>query len=138
MDPSRQLVVRFLKDVVDEPDQYEELIFKKSTDDTYFSYVYEKIGELKEAPELKERILNDIETYKRGWDSCLYDKYRTNQTREISKIVEGIKVEKGEFPCRNKNCRSKECYFYEQQTRSADEPATVFVVCTKCNTRYKF
>ena len=29
-------------------------------------------------------------------------------------------------------CRSKRCFFYEVQTRSADEPMTVFVTCCDC------
>jgi DNA-directed RNA polymerase III subunit RPC11 len=32
-------------------------------------------------------------------------------------------------------CRNNEAYFYEMQTRSADEPATVFLRC--CNNNCK-
>lgn len=31
------------------------------------------------------------------------------------------------------NCRNDEAYFWILQTRSADEPATRFYRCTKCN-----
>lgn len=31
------------------------------------------------------------------------------------------------------NCGNKEAYWWTQQTRSADEPATLFYKCTKCN-----
>jgi transcription elongation factor S-II len=34
-------------------------------------------------------------------------------------------------------CKSKECYFYELQTRSADEPMTVFVTCLDCGHRWR-
>tara|TARA_Y100000389_G_scaffold65137_1_gene61205 strand:+ start:7641 stop:8210 length:570 start_codon:yes stop_codon:yes gene_type:complete len=34
-------------------------------------------------------------------------------------------------------CKSKECSHYELQTRSADEPMTIFVTCIKCGTRWK-
>jgi transcription elongation factor S-II len=34
-------------------------------------------------------------------------------------------------------CKSRECYFYELQTRSADEPMTVFVTCLDCGHRWR-
>ena len=34
-------------------------------------------------------------------------------------------------------CKSKKCSYYELQTRSADEPMTVFAKCHECNTRWK-
>ncbi|MEM5820974.1 MAG: transcription factor S [Candidatus Aenigmatarchaeota archaeon] len=30
-------------------------------------------------------------------------------------------------------CGNNEAYYYVQQTRAADEPPTVFYICTKCN-----
>lgn len=30
-------------------------------------------------------------------------------------------------------CGNEEAYYYMQQMRSADEPPTVFYICTKCN-----
>jgi len=34
-------------------------------------------------------------------------------------------------------CKSRECSFYEVQTRSADEPMTQFITCLKCNNRWR-
>jgi len=34
-------------------------------------------------------------------------------------------------------CKSKKTTFYEMQTRAADEPATIFAACLKCNNRWK-
>ena len=31
------------------------------------------------------------------------------------------------------NCENPEAYWWMQQTRSADEPPTIFYLCTKCN-----
>ena len=39
------------------------------------------------------------------------------------------------FTCRI--CKSKECTYYQMQTRSADEPMTTFVTCINCNNRWK-
>lgn len=38
-------------------------------------------------------------------------------------------------PC--KICKSIEYYYYQLQTRSADEPMTTFYVCNNCNKTYK-
>ena len=39
------------------------------------------------------------------------------------------------FTCRK--CKSKECNYYQMQTRSADEPMTTFVSCINCGNRWK-
>ena len=39
------------------------------------------------------------------------------------------------FTC--KKCKSKRCTYYELQTRSADEPATIFVTCLDCGKIWK-
>ena len=36
-----------------------------------------------------------------------------------------------------KKCKKRECSYYEVQTRSADEPMTVFVSCLNCKTRWR-
>ena len=39
------------------------------------------------------------------------------------------------FTCRK--CKSKNCSYYQLQTRSGDEPMTTFVTCIKCGNRWK-
>jgi len=39
------------------------------------------------------------------------------------------------FKCRK--CKSNKCTYYLQQTRSADEPMTIFVTCIECGQRWK-
>ena len=34
-------------------------------------------------------------------------------------------------------CKERKCTYYQMQTRSADEPMTVFVRCTVCGNRWK-
>jgi transcription elongation factor S-II len=34
-------------------------------------------------------------------------------------------------------CKSRECSYYEVQTRSADEPMTQFITCLNCNNRWR-
>lgn len=39
-----------------------------------------------------------------------------------------------QFRCRK--CKGRNCTYYELQTRSADEPTTIFVTCVDCNSRW--
>ena len=40
-----------------------------------------------------------------------------------------------QFEC--KRCKSRETAYYEVQTRSADEPMTIFITCLNCGNRWK-
>lgn len=42
---------------------------------------------------------------------------------------------KGFFTCRK--CKSKNTFYYQQQTRGADEPMTNFVNCIDCGNQWK-
>jgi DNA-directed RNA polymerase subunit M/transcription elongation factor TFIIS len=41
------------------------------------------------------------------------------------------------FTCPRSTCKSKKCTYYELQTRSADEPMTIFVTCLDCGKNFK-
>lgn len=55
--------------------------------------------------------------------------------RDIAKFTNNIKASTDMFTC--KKCKSKKCTYYELQTRSADEPATIFVTCLDCGKNWK-
>jgi DNA-directed RNA polymerase subunit M/transcription elongation factor TFIIS len=55
--------------------------------------------------------------------------------RDASKCTNHIEASTDMFTC--KKCKSKRCTYYELQTRSADEPATVFVSCLDCGKNWK-
>lgn len=40
-----------------------------------------------------------------------------------------------QFKC--SKCKKRECSYYELQTRSADEPMTIFVTCLNCGKRWR-
>jgi len=55
--------------------------------------------------------------------------------REDNTFAPKIEASTDGFMCRK--CKSKECTYYQLQTRSADEPMTTFVTCIKCGNRWK-
>ena len=55
--------------------------------------------------------------------------------RDASKYDTHIEASTDMFTC--KKCKSKKCTYYELQTRSADEPATIFVTCLDCGKHWR-
>lgn len=55
--------------------------------------------------------------------------------RDASKFSQNRQASTDMFTC--KKCRSKHTTFYELQTRSADEPATIFITCLDCGCNMK-
>jgi transcription elongation factor S-II len=52
------------------------------------------------------------------------------------KILEGNKSRAtDQFRCRR--CQKRECTYYELQTRSADEPMTIFITCLNCGKEWR-
>lgn len=98
-------------------------------------------------PQLRERILNGELTPK---EFCFADtKVLMSQTDQNKlndhgkDILEskrsdymGNNVAEGFYQC--KKCKSKRTIMTQQQTRSADEPMTTFVVCVECKHTMKF
>jgi DNA-directed RNA polymerase subunit M/transcription elongation factor TFIIS len=52
-----------------------------------------------------------------------------------NKYFPKIEASTDTFECRR--CKKNRCTYYQAQTRSADEPMTVFVTCLECGNRWK-
>ena len=65
------------------------------------------------------------------WNTLIDQKIK----RDASKFTTNIQASTDMFTC--KKCKSKKCTYYELQTRSADEPATIFVTCLDCGKHWK-
>lgn len=133
---------------------------KSISKNNYKEYAYEKIGELdyiiKITPknDLSKKLnrfldfLDDpgevlepdqLKKYIPWWSSDIFSDFKRKKEYSISQqLFDESALKPCEFPCRNKKCRSDKCYFYTEQTRSADEGATCFVICGRCLSRYKF
>jgi len=55
--------------------------------------------------------------------------------RDKNKFESNISAATDTFTCRK--CKGNQCTYYQMQTRSADEPMTIFVTCILCNARWK-
>lgn len=55
--------------------------------------------------------------------------------RDANKYSTNIEAMTEMFTC--KKCKSKRCTYYELQTRSADEPSTIFISCLDCGKHWK-
>lgn len=133
--------------------KFEKKLFEEceNENDNYIKMSYEKLGELdflvKNNPnegvltKKLQLLLKDITPDDKDslWLSSTYNELKVKKEYSISiQLFDDNKLVKCEFPCRNKKCRSDQCFFYTEQTRSADEPATCYVCCAKCGKRYKF
>ena len=93
--------------------------------------------------ELREQILTDgitpeelskishQEMNPERWRILIEQKSKKDQSRFENLLQASTDM----FTC--KKCKSKKCTYYELQTRSADEPATIFVTCLDCGKNWK-
>ena len=65
------------------------------------------------------------------WDALIQDK----KIRDDNKYEPKVEASTDNFKCWK--CKSKKCTYYQLQTRSADEPMTVFVSCLNCGKNWK-
>lgn len=65
------------------------------------------------------------------WSSLLEQK----RIRDKNKYEVHLEASTDNFLCYK--CKSRQCTYYQMQTRSADEPMTTFVTCIKCGNRWK-
>lgn len=65
------------------------------------------------------------------WNTLIQQKTKRDASRFDTKIEASTDM----YTC--KKCRSKRCTYYEMQTRSADESATIFVTCLDCGKHFR-
>jgi len=59
----------------------------------------------------------------------------TKSKRDKNKFETKLEAATDTFTC--KKCKSNKCTYYAVQTRSADEPMTIYVTCLECGQRWK-
>ena len=66
-----------------------------------------------------------------AWRKLIDEKIK----RDANKYSNNMQASTDMFTC--KKCKGKRCTYYELQTRSADEPSTIFVTCLDCGKNWK-
>jgi DNA-directed RNA polymerase subunit M/transcription elongation factor TFIIS len=125
---------------------------EESVEEVYRRNAYQKIGEIvatseeslydssrnaQRSKKVREKILLDIDRDRTEWESCLYARLRKKQRLELKDFTKEPDIKKAEFQCRNKDCKSRESYFFMRQDRKGDEGMSCVYVCCRCATRTK-
>jgi len=76
-------------------------------------------------------FMNHQELFPEKWEELINKKKK----REKSATSIDLSLATDEFKCFK--CFERVCTYYQQQTRSADEPMTIFINCLKCGNRWK-
>jgi transcription elongation factor S-II len=71
------------------------------------------------------------EMYPDKWEELL----KAKSIRDKNKFEQTLEAMTDTFTCRK--CHSKRCSYYALQTRSSDEPMTLFITCLDCGARMK-
>jgi transcription elongation factor S-II len=71
------------------------------------------------------------EIFPEKWEELI----KAKSIRDKNKFEQNLEAATDTFTCRK--CKSKKCTYYQMQTRSADEPMTIFVTCIDCGNRWK-
>jgi DNA-directed RNA polymerase subunit M/transcription elongation factor TFIIS len=119
----------------------------KKWNNPYFSQIYvDRLRTLYvnlKNPDLLQQVLNKSitpqtlvfmthqEMKPERWSDLIEQKIK----RDASKYATNVQASTDMFTC--KKCKGKRTTFYELQTRSADEPATIFVTCLDCGQNMK-
>jgi len=114
----------------------------KQFETLYVSKLWTVMTNLKN-PELVQQIKNNeilpqniaFMTHQEMQPSQWKDMIERKIRRDESKYSTNLEASTDMFTCRK--CKSKKCTYYELQTRSADEPATIFVSCLNCGKNWK-
>ncbi len=74
-----------------------------------------------------------------GFPTLCPEKWKDLAEKEMKREAKMLEVDKSMatdmFRCGK--CGKRQCTYYEQQTRSADEPMTIFVLCLNCGKKWR-
>ena len=119
----------------------------KKWDNPYFTQIYtDRVKTILKNLKISEKLLNTLLNSKKPHEIAFMTHQEMNTDKWQSIIDEKMKRDKSRYETRMeaptdtftcRRCKSKECTYYQMQTRSADEPMTTFVTCINCNNRWK-
>jgi transcription elongation factor S-II len=75
--------------------------------------------------------MNSYQLFEGRWR----DSFVAQQAREKRQLEGNKAMATDRFYCTR--CHKRECTYYEMQTRSADEPMTIFITCINCGKHWR-
>lgn len=75
--------------------------------------------------------MNTYEMFPSRWR----DQFEKQQIREKKQLEGNRDMATDQFLCTR--CHKRQCTYYELQTRSADEPMTIFITCVNCGKKWR-
>lgn len=114
---------------------------------TLAELMYEMMGQWWQIRERDPDATIDIGSLTPDYTSGFYNEYLEAKVANMTDFLSSIEVNDSEEQCRNPGCtvrvydpetkeyKEKKCnmYYTTMQTRSGDEPATVWYICPKCH-----
>lgn len=85
------------------------------------------------AGEVTFKDISEMDTYQM-FEERWKDSFLQQQVREKRQLEGNKSMATDRFLCR---CGKRECTYYELQTRSADEPMTIFITCLACGKHWR-
>jgi DNA-directed RNA polymerase subunit M/transcription elongation factor TFIIS len=86
------------------------------------------------AGEITFKDISEMDTYQL-FEGRWADSFNQQQVREKRQLEGNKAMATDRFSCGR--CYKRECTYYELQTRSADEPMTIFITCLNCGKHWR-
>ena len=77
--------------------------------------------------------LTPIELYPEVWNYIIEENEK--RTKIIDESIKASATDK--YMCPNRHCKARKAIYTQVQTRSADEPMTIFLTCLECGKRWR-
>lgn len=100
----------------------------------YLRNIYQVINNIQNGCKLNT-VLSSIKRGEIGWYHKNFENLRFNEEEQDNFINNPFEVEEGVLECK---CGSKRVFSFVKQTRKADESATTFAQCMKCNSTWTY
>ena len=86
------------------------------------------------AGEISFKDISEMDTYQL-FEERWKESFLQQQIREKRQLEGNKSMATDQFLCTR--CHKRECTYYEMQTRSADEPMTIFITCLNCGKHWR-
>jgi DNA-directed RNA polymerase subunit M/transcription elongation factor TFIIS len=115
-----------------------DYIMKKTSGSEQSIKIYEIICMMNNPDYSKEdnlvRTINFLKNDKLLWSHPIFDVEKQKMIEENDFMVCPYEISEGALKC--SRCSCKKIFSFSKQTRSIDEPATVFARCSECGHRW--